>query len=149
MPSQRRKAGVVLIVALVFCAFVVLLYSTIIQSQQIVTMRLWLGRMRYFLSISMIGTAVAQNVDLGWYPPSHTPINNLSTILTSQGVYGFIFNSSETPDGQYGTYNWCNMPHVRKSEYTIPSSDYELAYVEVVSLTPTPRQSTRRMANPH
>ncbi|KAI6088727.1 phosphoglycerate mutase-like protein [Hypoxylon rubiginosum] len=132
MPSQRRKAGVVLIVALVFCAFVVLLYSTIIQSQQIVTMRLWLGRMRYFLSISMIGTAVAQNVDLGWYPPSHTPINNLSTILTSQGVYGFIFNSSETPDGQYGTYNWCNMPHVRKSEYTIPSSDYELAYVEVI-----------------
>lgn len=77
-------------------------------------------------------TANAQEIDLGWYPPSSTSINNLTAVLKSQGVYGFVFNTSETPDEQYGTYNWCNMPHVRKSEYVKPADEYELKYVEVI-----------------
>ncbi|KAI1134274.1 phosphoglycerate mutase-like protein [Hypoxylon sp. FL0543] len=80
-----------------------------------------------------IGTAVvAQKIDLGWHPPSNTSINNLTAALKDTGVYGFIFNTSETPDAQYGTYNWCNMPHVRQSEYIKPAIGYELKYVEVV-----------------
>lgn len=81
-------------------------------------------------------------VDLGWYPPSQTVINNLTNVVSNDttGVYGFIFNSSYIPDDQYGTYNWCNMPHVRPQEYVRPSEEYELAYVELVSLASVERE---------
>lgn len=74
------------------------------------------------------------SVDLGWYPPSQTVVNNLTKIVSdsTSGVYGFIYDSSHTPDEDYGTYNWCNMPHVRASEYKVPSDEYELVYVELV-----------------
>jgi acid phosphatase len=71
-------------------------------------------------------------VDLAWHPPAQSQINNLTNAVSTTGVYGFIYNTSHTPDAQYGSYNWCNMPHVRKDIYTIPSSDYELVYVELV-----------------
>ncbi|KUI62830.1 Counting factor 60 [Cytospora mali] len=78
--------------------------------------------------------ANSTNIDLGWYPPSQTVINNLTNVVSNgtTGVYGFIYNSSYTPDDEYGTYNWCNMPHVRSLEYVKPSEEYELAYVEVI-----------------
>jgi acid phosphatase len=76
---------------------------------------------------------VTASVDLSWYPPSSTVINNLTNVLTATGVYGFIYNNSYPTDVRYGTYNWCNMPHVRKEEYVKPSSDYKLKYVEIVS----------------
>lgn len=73
------------------------------------------------------------DVDLNWYPPAQTMINNLSTVLDGSGVYGFIFNSSSTPpELSYSTYNWCNMPHVRAKEYQVPDEDYQLEYVELV-----------------
>jgi len=50
------------------------------------------------------------------YPPSSTNINNLTFVLDGSGRPG-IFNSSVTPDKEYGIYNWCNMPHVRQLEY--------------------------------
>lgn len=50
------------------------------------------------------------------YPPSSTTINNLTFVLNGPGTPG-IFNSSVTPDKEYGIYNWCNMPHVRQREY--------------------------------
>ncbi|PSR97343.1 histidine acid phosphatase [Coniella lustricola] len=73
-------------------------------------------------------------VDLGWYAPSQTLINNLTHVASNAttGVYGFIFNSSSTPDNEYGTYNWCNMPHTRAQEYVVPSDEYELVYVELI-----------------
>lgn len=76
----------------------------------------------------------SQDIDLGWYPPRNTSINDLETALRGTGVYGFIFNSSHTPDAVYGTYNWCNMPRVRKREYVKAKAGYKLRYVEVVSL---------------
>ena len=72
-------------------------------------------------------------IDVGWHAPSKSQVNDLDSALDSKGVYGFIFNSSETPDEVYGTYNYCNMPHARKTEYVRPSSEYELQYVELVS----------------
>ncbi|CAJ2510659.1 Uu.00g062840.m01.CDS01 [Anthostomella pinea] len=76
---------------------------------------------------------MSQSVDLGWYPPNNTSINNLTAVLNdANGVYGFIFDTSDTSIEQYGTYNWCNMPHVRKTEYVKPSAEYELRYVEVI-----------------
>ncbi|EER29021.1 hypothetical protein D8B26_000765 [Coccidioides posadasii str. Silveira] len=71
-------------------------------------------------------------VDASWHAPSSTEINDLDKVLNASGVYGFIFNSSHTPDKDYGQYNWCNMPHVRRREYTKPPKDYELQYVEVI-----------------
>ncbi|KAI1174261.1 histidine acid phosphatase [Nemania sp. FL0916] len=78
------------------------------------------------------GLAAGAGVDVGWYPPRNTSVNDLATALRGPGVYGFIFNSSQTPDAEYGTYNWCNMPHVRRTEYIRPSPEYKLRYVEVI-----------------
>jgi hypothetical protein len=75
-------------------------------------------------------------VDLGWYQPNKTAINNLTTVINSTGFPGFLYNGSYTPEEEYGTvYNWCNMPHVRKTEYVKPAIEYEFHYVEVVSNT--------------
>lgn len=88
--------------------------------------------------ISAASDAPGQPVDLGWYPPSKTQVNSLASAVEGKGIYGYIFNSSETPNHKYGVYNWCNMPHVRKTEYIKPPRDYDLEYVEVVSESPIP-----------
>ncbi|KAH8883803.1 histidine acid phosphatase [Thozetella sp. PMI_491] len=82
--------------------------------------------------VSATGGALAQDVDLSWHAPSQSQINNLTQVLSGTGVYGFIYNSSTTPDAVYGTYNWCNMPHARAREYKKPASEYELKYVELI-----------------
>lgn len=74
----------------------------------------------------------SSEVDLGWYPPNSTEINDLASVLNGSGVYGFVFNAT-TPSGvPYSTYNWCNMPRVRAAEYVPASSEYKLEYVEVI-----------------
>lgn len=77
----------------------------------------------------------SQSIDLSWHPPKHTAINDLAAVINATGVSGYIFNSSVTPSGvPYGTYNWCNMPHVRPQEYPRSPAGYKLEYVEIVSL---------------
>ncbi|KAH6967783.1 histidine phosphatase superfamily [Ilyonectria sp. MPI-CAGE-AT-0026] len=100
------------------------------------------GLREYYIMLSVQKTSVAAllsattvigaSVDLGWYAPSGSKINNLTSALESDGIYGFIYDSSQTPNNKYGTYNWCNMPHARKREYVKASHDYELKYVEVI-----------------
>lgn len=107
----------------------------------------------------LLSTAAAaaadMGVDLNWHPPAATQVNNLTSALQGSGTYGFIFNSSQTPDARYGQYNWCNMPHARRAEYLhgggmtlvpqqpkddgqsppplrVRPEDYELRYVEVI-----------------
>lgn len=77
--------------------------------------------------------------DLSWHAPNATYINNLTNVLSANtdGVYGFIYNNSYPTDSPYGIYNWCNMPHVRKQEYEVPSNEYKLKYVELVSARET------------
>lgn len=75
----------------------------------------------------------ANGTDPDWYPPKQTWINSLSNVINGTGTHGFVFSGSELPPGtEYSTYNWCNMPHVRKEEYVVPGKEYELKYVEVV-----------------
>lgn len=74
-----------------------------------------------------------EGVDVSWHPPSERDVNDLDSALNSEGTYGFVFDSSETPEAGYGSYNYCNMPHVRKTEYVEAGSEYELQYVELVS----------------
>lgn len=130
MPSRQQGISLALIFISIYAALIIALhYSELTETRSATTMKSW------FSSLWSIATVTtAQKVDLGWYPPSNTSINNLTTALRSEGVYGFIFNTSETPDAQYGTYNWCNMPHVRRTEYVKPASKYKLRYVEIVSL---------------
>ncbi|KAK5635055.1 hypothetical protein RRF57_010767 [Xylaria bambusicola] len=90
-----------------------------------------MGRNSWWLGLSTL-TAAGAAVDLNWHSPRNTSVNDLTTALHGSGIYGFIFNSSHTPDDQYGTYNWCNMPHVRKSEYKRAAPEYELRYIEVI-----------------
>ncbi|KAK4099284.1 histidine acid phosphatase [Parathielavia hyrcaniae] len=73
-----------------------------------------------------------ERVDLSWHPPKQTKLNNLTAVVDGDGVYGFIYNSSDTPDDVYGVYNWCNMPHIRKREYVKAPNEYELVFVEVI-----------------
>ncbi|KAL1992937.1 hypothetical protein VTN49DRAFT_3694 [Thermomyces lanuginosus] len=76
--------------------------------------------------------AAVHAMDISWHKPSATDINNLDKVLHGDGVFGFIFNSSDTPRRQYGVYNYCNMPHVRMTEYKRAPRDYELVYVEAI-----------------
>lgn len=74
-------------------------------------------------------------IDLSWHAPNATHVNDLKSVINGTGIYGFIFNSSVTPaTSGYNTYNWCNMPHVRRQEYVVPPSEFKLEYVEVVSI---------------
>lgn len=83
-------------------------------------------------SIATTASAKEVKVDLGWYPPKKTWINDINQVLNGTGTNGFVFNSSQLPANvEYGTYNWCNMPHVRKEEYVKAGKEYELVYVEV------------------
>lgn len=121
----RRQQSILLILILASATLLFGQYSTMLLLPQ-----------KFLLSItSMTSVAFGSNSDLKWHPPSKTQINNLDSVLHGEGTYGFIYNTSHTPDEQYGTYNWCNMPHARAKEYQKPGGNYELKYVEVVSKT--------------
>ena len=86
-------------------------------------------------SLTALATAQSssETVDLAWYAPANSSVASLSSAVNGSGVYGFIFNSSQTPSSApYSTYNWCNMPHVRRNEYPAANSSLKLAYVEVI-----------------
>ncbi|KAM7183536.1 Histidine phosphatase superfamily [Naviculisporaceae sp. PSN 640] len=77
---------------------------------------------------------MAGNIDLSWHTPILSNINNLTSAINGTGTYGFIFDSSTLPEGlPYGTYNFCNMPHVGATGYPkVDDSSYTLSYVEVI-----------------
>src|SRR5256885_5535010 len=50
------------------------------------------------------GIGAAAQMDVSWHAPALTQINNLTGVLAGNGVYGFIYNSSVTPDGEYGSH---------------------------------------------
>ncbi|KAG5953972.1 hypothetical protein E4U53_005965 [Claviceps sorghi] len=77
-------------------------------------------------------TAGVGDADTTWYAPAQGQINRLETAVSSRGTYGFIYNSSDTPDAEYGGFNWCNMPHVRRREYVRPGDEFALQYVELI-----------------
>lgn len=104
-----------------------------------VVMAPWLHSAVAAAALNLVRPGEAAGATTGsptWHKPAHTDINNLDKAVNGEGVYGFIYDSSHTPDDKYGIYNWCNMPHVRKQEYVKPSDEYKLAYVEVVSASP-------------
>lgn len=71
-------------------------------------------------------------VDTSWHPPKKSWVNDLDQVMNSTGTHGFVFSGSQLPAGvPYGTYNWCNMPHVRREEYKKAGDGFELIYVEV------------------
>ena len=140
MNPQRspRPTRALFLLSLAVPLFLVLLYLMMYKLPFIQQMS-WL----HFVFPSSVTVQAA--ADLGWYPPLQTALNNLTAVLSGEGVYGFIFNSSETPEERYGTYNWCNMPHVRTKEYVKPEWA-ELVYVEVVRSKARPGIESRASA---
>lgn len=132
-PSKRMTRLLVLLFSGVLLVF-------LLSRTDVVPLRLWGDKSPILSSAESPeegSSSTMATVDLAWYPPSQTLVNNLTNVVSGSttGVYGFIYDSSHTPDEIYGTYNWCNMPHVRASEYKVPSDEYELVYVELVSQT--------------
>lgn len=81
-----------------------------------------------------LASGLSASIDIGWHAPNVTWINDLHAVINGTGTHGFVFNSSQLPEGvPYGTYNWCNMPHVRKEGYQVPGREFKLEYVELVS----------------
>lgn len=80
------------------------------------------------------GTASSESTK--WYAPNKTQLNDLDMVVNTAGVYGFIFNGSNTlpSNDYYGGYNWCNMPHVNTQSYVKAPEEYVLEYVEVVRM---------------
>ncbi|KAE9980427.1 hypothetical protein BLS_008759 [Venturia inaequalis] len=72
------------------------------------------------------------SIDATWYPPNATWITDLAEVINGTGVHGFTFNNSYPKNVAYGDYNWCNMPHIRQTEYFTPDPEYELEYVELI-----------------
>lgn len=74
------------------------------------------------LPLALAASATAATVDMTAfgprYPPQSDKYSSIANVLNATGAPG-IYDSSVTPDSQYGTYNWCNMPHVRGE---LPSS---------------------------
>jgi hypothetical protein len=76
-------------------------------------------------------TASTNVADIGWYPPSATWITDLDEVIGGTGTHGFRFDGSIPPTS--GQYSYCNMAHVRPSDYVVPSQkEFELIYVELV-----------------
>ncbi|KAH6688392.1 histidine phosphatase superfamily [Plectosphaerella plurivora] len=96
----------------------------------------WSNTSPLLASLATVAGVYAQaqpSVDLSWHAPSSNHANApFADILAGKGKWGYIYDSSETPDEDYGVYNWCNMPHVRAKEYPKASSEYELKYVELI-----------------
>lgn len=112
--------------AIALCVFSVLLYS--LNSYKFAFPARVLA-----ISKSFSNPTGTMAVNLSWFPPSSSWVTNLGNVINGTGVYGFIFNSSTDPPGTpYGTYNWCNMPHVRPQEYKKADAEYKLEYVELV-----------------
>jgi len=119
-----------------FCTAVLIPFLGIILLLRIVSQDYFATRTS--LRLNLMAAVAAQHsnaatIDLSWYAPNATSINSLTQVMTSSGFYGWSYNNSQVPADEYGIYNWCNMPHVRKTEYKVPSSEYKLQYVEVVS----------------
>lgn len=74
--------------------------------------------------VALATSAMAASVDMSVfgprYPPKSNAFSSIEEVLKSSGAPG-VFNSSDVPDGTYGIYNWCNMPHVRGKCDRIPS----------------------------
>lgn len=65
--------------------------------------------------------------------PQSSTVDLAQVFDPQTGTNGGIYNSSFVETDKYGVYNYCNMPHVRATEYPNPTADgYKLKYVEVV-----------------
>ncbi|KAI1434030.1 histidine acid phosphatase [Xylaria sp. CBS 124048] len=74
--------------------------------------------------------ADGNGVDLSWYPPRNTSMNDLDTALRGHGVNGITFDADGEEVG--GGYNWCDMPRVKRETYVVASPEFELRYIEVI-----------------
>ena len=102
-----------------------------------VAMHLWRHVPSFALALTLSGPTQGQNVssevDSQWRKPAKFWDTDLRETIDATGTFDFTFNSSSLPKGvKYGSYDYCNMPHVRRQEYKIPLKEFRLEYVEVI-----------------
>lgn len=117
----------------IWWTFVLLAYCVV----SVVTVAMLSHMLQYLLPslpLFSVGSSSSASASDGQYhAPRRTAVNDLDKALDAGGVYGFVFNTSQTPaDRPYQTYNWCNMPHVRRQEYSKPPAAYQLKYAELI-----------------
>lgn len=85
----------------------------------------------YFTIATFAAPSIHFSVSDSIYPPG---IADLSEVLNpSRRTNGGYYSGPDVPGGSYGIYNYCNMPHVRKSEYVMPNdTNATIKYVEVI-----------------
>ena len=114
-----------------------LLASTLgLDIYDILPPKYWISSSRYSYSFRDSATLPSNAaIDLNWYPPNATWETGIPIAINSTGTHGLALKSSQMLSGEYReVYGWCNMPHVRKEEYVRPGKEYDLEYVELVSL---------------
>jgi hypothetical protein len=80
-----------------------------------------------------MSTMTSNGIDIGWYPPSASWITDINQVINGEGTFDFRFGG-HLPFIS-GQYSYCDMEHVRPGSYIIPpKTEYELIYVEVVSM---------------
>lgn len=119
-----------------------ILFASLFVLSSVTLTNMWKGNaasLSFFTVAAYLSPSRAQcstgslPVDLAWYPPNASAVNNITTVINGTGIYGFQFDAVTPSTMPYHTYNWCNMPHVRRQEYMVPPPEYKLEYVEVVS----------------
>ncbi|KAI1823911.1 histidine acid phosphatase family protein [Xylaria intraflava] len=79
-------------------------------------------------ALARIGSG--DGVDLSWYPPRESVVNDLSAALHGRGTDGIRFDDGGVRDGD--GVNWCDMPRVTLGDYVVAPLGFELRYVEVI-----------------
>ena len=108
---------VLLSVTLLFVAYVTLI-NMWKSNVSLGALVLSLGNME---ASAQCGSASA--ISTAWYPPNASFINDLTVVVNGTKIAGLDFNT---------TFNFCNIPHVRATEYVVPPAKYTLRYVEVI-----------------
>lgn len=81
--------------------------------------------------LTLAGIASTPNIPVH-ISPKDVDVGNLDKVLADSIASIGAYKASYVGPNDYGSYNYCNMPHVRASEYIVPSPEYELKYVEVI-----------------
>jgi hypothetical protein len=81
-----------------------------------------------------MSTMTSNGIDIGWYPPSASWITDIDQVVNGEGTFDFRYGGHDPFIS--GQYSYCDMERVRPGSYIIPpKNEYELIYVEVVSMS--------------
>lgn len=132
------RHGLNLFVAVVFLGTSFVLWTTVSDPQMLFSHRVTVSvaalAQNAAAQSSIPDSSLSGSIDAKWHAPDLDYWDtDLDAVINATGTYGYIFNTSALPEElKYGSYNYCNMPHVRRAEYQVAPKEYNLEYVEVI-----------------